>query len=135
MQGHIGKRIRALREARQISQDDLARLFGFRDRQTVSAIETGIRRVSADELLLAVEKLGASLDYFTDPFLLVGEGRFSWRRDGADDNQLEAYERKAGPPDRSLPHLGSAGRPQSSIVAADACSRTACAVRGRGASR
>lgn len=97
MQGHIGKRIRALREARQLSQDDLRRLFGFRDRQTVSAIETGIRRVSADELVLAVEKLGASLDYFTDPFLLVGEGRFSWRRDGADDSQLEAYEQKAGP--------------------------------------
>jgi transcriptional regulator with XRE-family HTH domain len=44
------------------SQDDLARIFGFKDRQTVSAIETGERRVSAGELLLAVEKLGASLD-------------------------------------------------------------------------
>src|ERR1700691_1757583 len=77
----IGARIKALREERKLSQDDLARMFGFRDRQTVSAIETGERRVSAEELLLAVEKLGASLDYFTDPFQLAGEGKFSWRRD------------------------------------------------------
>src|SRR4249920_302848 len=76
----IGARIRALREERKLSQDDLARLFGFKDRQTVSAIETGERRVSAEELLTAIEKLGASLDYFTDPFLLVGEGSFSWRQ-------------------------------------------------------
>ncbi len=78
----IGLRIKALREERKLSQDDLARLFGFKDRQTVSAIETGERRVSAEELITAVEKLGAPLDYFTNPFLLVGEGRFSWRQSG-----------------------------------------------------
>ncbi|MDE0417120.1 MAG: XRE family transcriptional regulator [bacterium] len=93
----MAKRIKALREERGLSQDDLARIFGFRDRQTVSAIETGVRRLSADELVLAVEKLDVSLDYFTDPFLLAGEGRFSWRLDGADDAVLDAYERKAGP--------------------------------------
>ena len=49
-------------------------MFGFNDRQTVSAIETGLRRVTAEELVLAVERLGAPLEYFTDPFLLVGEG-------------------------------------------------------------
>ena len=43
----IGTRIKALREERKLSQDDLARLFGFKDRQTVSAIENGERRVSA----------------------------------------------------------------------------------------
>jgi Zn-dependent peptidase ImmA (M78 family)/transcriptional regulator with XRE-family HTH domain len=92
----IGARIRALREERKLSQDDLARLFGFRDRQTVSAIETGERRVSAEELLLAVEKLGASLDYFTDPFMLVGEGKFSWRQESVGSGRLSAYERVAG---------------------------------------
>ena len=30
-------------------------MFGFNDRQTVSAIETGVRRVTAEELVLAVE--------------------------------------------------------------------------------
>jgi Zn-dependent peptidase ImmA (M78 family)/transcriptional regulator with XRE-family HTH domain len=92
----IGARIKALREQRVLSQDDLARLFGFKDRQTVSAIETGERRVSAEELLLAVEKLGVSLDYFTDPFRLDGEGKFSWRQTGLPPERLSAYEREAG---------------------------------------
>ena len=96
MTNTIGARIKALREDRKLSQDDLARLFGFKDRQTVSAIETGERRVSAEELVIAVEKLGASLDYFTDPFLLVGEGKFSWRQTGVGPQRLSAYERSAG---------------------------------------
>ena len=37
----IGSRIKALREQHNLSQDSLARLFGFKDRQTISAIETG----------------------------------------------------------------------------------------------
>ncbi len=92
----IGARLRALREERRLSQDDLARLFGFKDRQTVSAIETGARRLTADELVLAVEKLDAPLDYFTDPFRLVGEGRFSWRQTGVGEERLREYERDAG---------------------------------------
>jgi Zn-dependent peptidase ImmA (M78 family)/DNA-binding XRE family transcriptional regulator len=92
----IGTRIKALREERKLSQEELARLFGFKDRQTVSAIETGERRVSADELLLAIEKLGASLDYFINPFLLVGEGKFSWRQSNVGLAQLNAFERVAG---------------------------------------
>ena len=55
----INIRLKALREKRKFSQDELSRMFGFKDRQTLSAIETGERRVSAEELLLAVEKLGA----------------------------------------------------------------------------
>jgi Zn-dependent peptidase ImmA (M78 family)/DNA-binding XRE family transcriptional regulator len=92
----MGARIKALREERKLSQDDLARMFGFKDRQTVSAIETGERRVTAEELVLAVDKLGATLDYFTDPFLLIGEGRFSWRQTDVGPQKLSAYERNAG---------------------------------------
>lgn len=92
----IGPRIKALREERRLSQDDLARMFGFKDRQTISAIETGERRVTAEELVIAVEKLGATLDYFTDPFMLVGEGRFSWRQTNVGPQRLSAYERNAG---------------------------------------
>ena len=94
--GLIGRRIRALREERGLSQERLAEIFGFKDRQTVSAIETGARRVSAEELLLAVERLDAPLEYFTDPFLLAGEGRFSWRQTGVDIDRLEACEQNAG---------------------------------------
>lgn len=92
----IGQRLKALREEKKLSQDDLARLFGFKDRQTVSAIETGERRLSADELLVAVRELGAPLDYFTDPFRLVGEGRFNWRQSSVPTQVLGAYERVAG---------------------------------------
>src|ERR1700680_902291 len=92
----IGTRNKALREERKLSQDDVARLFGFKDRQTVSAIETGERRLSAEELLAAVEKLGASLDYFTNPFLLAGEGKFSWRQSNVGLERLNAFERVAG---------------------------------------
>ena len=91
----IGPRIKALREERKLSQDDLARLFGFKDRQTISAIETGVRRVTADELVLAVEKLGVPPDYFTDPFRLIGEGRFSWRQTCVGAQRLGEYERDA----------------------------------------
>ena len=92
----IGTRIRALRRQHGLSQDELARLFGFKDRQTVSAIETGIRRITASELLLAVERFGVLLDYFTDPFRLDGEGLFSWRQMGVDPDRLSEYERTAG---------------------------------------
>ena len=92
----IGARIKALRQERGLSQEGLANLFGFKDRQTVSAIETGVRRVTANELLLAVERLNAPLDYFTDPFRLDGEGLFSWRQRGVGQSELGEYERVAG---------------------------------------
>ena len=92
----MGARIKALREERGLSQDELARVFGFKDRQTVSAIETGERRLSAEELLTAVQKLGATFDYFTNPFLLVGEGKFSWRQSNVQLERLNAFERVAG---------------------------------------
>ena len=92
---NIGKRIKALREARRLSQEQLARMLGFKDRQIISAIETGVRSVKAEELVLAANKLTVPLDYFTDPFLLVGEGRFSWRQNGVDADRLSEYERHA----------------------------------------
>jgi XRE family transcriptional regulator, fatty acid utilization regulator len=110
----IGTRLKALREQRNLSQDELARVFGFKDRQTVSAIETGERRLSAEELIIAVEKLGASLDYFTNPFLLVGEGKFSWRQNNVALPRLDAFERVAGrwvAADRTLAR--ELGRPPS----------------------
>jgi XRE family transcriptional regulator, fatty acid utilization regulator len=96
MSSLLGIRLKALREERKLSQDDLARLFGFRDRQTVSAIETGERRLSVEELLTAIDKLGTSLEYFTDPFQLIGEGEFSWRHSGLSTARLDAFEQKVG---------------------------------------
>ena len=92
----IGARLKALRLQRGLSQDDLARIFAFKDRQTVSAIETGVRALTAAELVVTVEKLDVGLDYFTDPFRLDGEGRFSWRQSGVAAERLQAYEQTAG---------------------------------------
>ena len=92
----IGARIKALRQQRGLSQDALARILGFKDRQTVSAIETGVRSLTAAELVVAVEQLDVALDYFADPFRLDGEGRFSWRQNGVAPERLQAYEQTAG---------------------------------------
>ncbi len=92
----IGPRFKALREAKRLSQDEVSAALGFRDRQTLSAIETGVRRVSADELLRAAEVFSVGLDTLTDPFLLIGEGRFSWRQKDVDPSHLQAYELDTG---------------------------------------
>lgn len=94
--GHFGRRIRALREERGLSQEELADVFGFNDRQTVSAVETGARRLTAEELLLVMNGLNVPLDYFTDPFRLVGEGPFHWREDGIPARERNDYEERAG---------------------------------------
>ncbi|MCO6048376.1 XRE family transcriptional regulator [Mesorhizobium sp. RP14(2022)] len=92
----LGLRIKILREQQRLTQDELARAFGFKDRQTVSAIENGERRVSADELLTAMKVLKAPIDFFIDPFRLMGEGQFSWRQSGVRHDDLQAYEQGAG---------------------------------------
>ena len=93
---HIGLRIKALREQRKLSQEELSRLLGFSDRQTLSAIETGERRVSAEELLLAAKHLKEPLEYFTDPYILAGEAQFSWRQMNVPTPSLLGYEKIAG---------------------------------------
>ena len=74
-----GKRIKTRREEFRLTQDEMSRSMGFGDRQALSAIETGVRDVSADELVRLTEVLDAPLEHFTDQFHLAGEGAFSWR--------------------------------------------------------
>ena len=128
----IGTRIRALRQERGLSQDALAQLFGFKDRQTVSAIETGVRRVTAAELLLAVEKLNVPIDYFTDPFRLDGEGRFSWRQSGVGRAQLDEYEQAASRWVGAYRSLASQVGATGAADAAGSRSDQVVEVRGRG---
>jgi Zn-dependent peptidase ImmA (M78 family)/DNA-binding XRE family transcriptional regulator len=92
----IATRLKALREQRGLSQEQLARSLGFKNRQTLQAIESGERKVAADELVRAGEVFRVPLDTFTDPFLLLGEGAFSWRQSGVSGSDLDAYERTAG---------------------------------------
>ena len=92
---YIPTRLKTLRQERNLSQQHLAALLGFKDRQTLSAIETGVRRVSAPELIEVANKLDVSLDYFTDSFRLDGQERFSWRQSGVDPAELAEFERTA----------------------------------------
>lgn len=92
----IGLRLKALRVTRDINQDVIAELLGFRDRQTVSAIENGERRAKPEELATLIDHFGLDDDYFTDPFRLVGEGQFSWRQSGCAHQALETYRDRAG---------------------------------------
>jgi len=93
----ISLRFKHAREMRGLTQAQLTEKLGFKDRQTVAAIEAGQRKLSADELVRAMEVLGVDLDYFTDSFRLVGEGAFSWRKDRKTAaNALAIFEERAG---------------------------------------
>jgi Zn-dependent peptidase ImmA (M78 family) len=72
----------------------------------VSAIETGERL--GQRLLRAVEFL-VCLDYFTDPFLLAGEGCFSWRQAAPGLRRLRTTKPMLAP-DRRLPAGPQVGR-------------------------
>ncbi|MCD1621156.1 XRE family transcriptional regulator, partial [Salipiger manganoxidans] len=79
-----------------MSQEKLAELLGVESRQIVSSIETGHRKVSAEELVRFTSIFEVGLDYFTDPYLIAGKGLFSWRQTGVDSARLNAFEVKAG---------------------------------------
>lgn len=92
----IGSRLKALREACGLSQEALSKEFGFKDRQTISHIESGKRRLSAEELVRALAFFGVPLERFTNPFLLNGTARFSWRQQNVSTADLEAFQQRAG---------------------------------------
>lgn len=93
----IYRRLKAAREMVGLTQAELSEKLGFKDRQTLAAIEAGQRKVSAEELLRAVQVLGLDLEYFTDSFRLAGEGRFSWRiQKDTPNTLLKEFEEKAG---------------------------------------
>lgn len=94
---NVGIRLKAARERAGLTQQQLAEALGLEHRQTLASIEAGERRLTADELIRAVQVLGADLDYFTDSFRLVGEGRFSFRAHAAvAPNVLDQFEDRAG---------------------------------------
>jgi Zn-dependent peptidase ImmA (M78 family)/DNA-binding XRE family transcriptional regulator len=91
----VGQRVKLAREEANLSQDELASQLGFKDRQTLSNIEAGKRKLTAKELLKLMEVLGKSMEYFTDSFSLIGEGAFSWRARGAAPAVLDQFESQA----------------------------------------
>lgn len=92
----IRKRLKAQRQVAGFSQQQLAEKLKFKDRQTLQAIESGERKLSAQELIDVANIFGVELDFFSDPFRLVGEGNFSWRQNQQDPEGLKQYEQLAG---------------------------------------
>lgn len=93
----IVRRLKYARERAGLTQMQAAEHFGFKDRQTLAAIEAGQRKLTAEELVRAVEIFKVDLDFFTDPLRLVGEGSFNWRASRrTDESVLLEFEQKAG---------------------------------------
>lgn len=95
-QSILPHRIVAARERGNLSQADLSKRVGFKDRQTLAAIEAWQRRVTPEELVAIAEATGQDVDFFTDPFRLVGEGEFSYRASGTPGKALDKFEEQAG---------------------------------------
>lgn len=93
----ISRRLKYAREKLRLTQAQLTERLGFKDRQTIAAIEAGQRKLSAEELLRAMQVFGVDLEYFTDGFRLIGEGKFSWRAaKNAAPKLLDEFEGRAG---------------------------------------
>lgn len=92
----IGLRLAALRERKNLTQSDVARVLGLKSHQIVSNIETGTRPMKGAEMVALIERYGVTPDYFTDPFRLEGEGQFCWRQSHCSKVALESYRHKAG---------------------------------------
>ena len=59
----LGDRIRRLREAQNMSQDDLAKAVGYESRSTIGKIELGKNDVSQTTLYAIAEVLGTTPGY------------------------------------------------------------------------
>ena len=89
-------RLRALRDKRGISQEALAAQMKLVNRQALTDIESGERKIAPAELAAAAEALGTTVFALTDPLQLGEEGRFSWRQAGANLEELDSFEFRAG---------------------------------------
>ena len=113
----IRRRISALRERADMKQADLAHALGFKDRQIISNIEIGERKVSADELVRLADIFGVELSFFSDPYLIVDEASFSWRRNEVPEQTIQEFENCAKGWLALYRHLSrTAGEPVNSLV-------------------
>ncbi|MCS4265130.1 LexA family transcriptional regulator [Serratia sp. BIGb0163] len=56
----IGERLKALREAKKLSQADLAKLIGWSSASRIGNYELGARKISADDAIILASSLGVS---------------------------------------------------------------------------
>ena len=90
----IAERVRQAREERAITQDQFAAALGCNDRQTISAIETGIRRIAPEEMVRIAKILSKPVSFFTDPYVIAETSAFSYRA-APNSPDIGAFERKA----------------------------------------
>ena len=62
----LDKKIMAARQAAGFSITEAARKLGFKNYQTLSAIEKGARKINAHELIMMARLYGRNLDYFLE---------------------------------------------------------------------
>lgn len=62
---NIGDKIKQVRIARNLTQQDLADKMGLK-RNTISQWESGVRNVSVEQLIEIARVVGVTLDYFND---------------------------------------------------------------------
>ena len=86
----IGRRIASARKKQQITQAELSQALGLKDRQILSNIEKGSRKITPKELAVAMKRLDETLEYFTDPYQLDETQPFSWRT--SDQQVATQYE-------------------------------------------
>lgn len=93
----IGYRVKAAREAKGWTQDQLTQGLGLNDRQSVSDIENGKRTIKPDEMLALSDLLDRDIEFFIDPFAVAGEAQFSWRASPElPEDNLDDFELRAG---------------------------------------
>lgn len=95
-QERIGRRIKWFRESRELTQEAVSTALGFKDRQTLSDIEGGKRRIAPEELVDLTKALDVELEALLDPFRLVGEGGFNFRTHDAAEADVTAFADQAG---------------------------------------
>ena len=93
----IGYRVKAAREAKGWTQEQLTQGLALKDRQSVSDIENGKRALKPDELLTLADLLDREIEFFIDPFAVAGMAQFSWRvAPEVPEDRLDQFELKAG---------------------------------------
>ena len=92
-----------------MNQDQLSQALGFENRQVLSNIESGKRKLGVDELLKLMQLLHKDLDFFTDPLRFVGE-RISWRADVKAQNIISNSEPQSRRSYRGLSRVCNAAR-------------------------
>ena len=93
----IGFRVKAARVAAKLTQEQLTKKLGLNDRQSISDIENGKRAMKPNELLALSDLLDRDIEFFLDPFAVVGEAQFSWRTTtNVSEESLAGFELKAG---------------------------------------